>query len=421
MAFAAMGCSGEDEKAEARAERVEFLTFWTEGGELQALDKLIEIHQDRRPNAEVIKTFEKNASYQERLTQRITEQNPPDTFQSNMGERLLKWVTESQVALEEVDGSGWNIPQELLDVNSREDADSGDKKLYGVPISLIRQSSFYYNRQLFMDHEIDMEALMLPGKPGVDALLDACAKLKAAGVEEPFGVGNIYDWTLDMMFWESLFPAVVGDQYYTKFWRGEADPENDPELDEALAYLLDLSQYFNADSADVDFPEVLERIANGEQAFGQQGDWGTGVLTGLDKGYAPGEQFDVMPFPGTSNMFIFSQDVLPIVAGTPNKAATQELLNTIATEELQVQFNLIKGSLPAVKDINIEATDLTATQKATYAQFNKDGMIKLPVVHGFKPDDVMKDLSAIEKTMIESQDTEELKNYIIANYGALQR
>jgi glucose/mannose transport system substrate-binding protein len=293
--------------------------------------------------------------------------------------------------------------------------------LYGVPISLIRQSSFYYNRELFETHSIDMEALMRPGKPGVDALLEACATLKAAGVDEPFGVGNIYDWTLDMMFWESLFPAVVGDVYYKKFWNGEADPENDPELDEALAYLLDLSQYFNADSADVDFPEVLERIANGDQAFGQQGDWGTGVLTGMDKGYAPGDQFDVMPFPGTSHMFIFSQDVLPIVAGTPNKAATQELLNTIATEELQVQFNLIKGSLPAVTGIDINSTDLTETQKKTYEQFNTEGMIKLPVVHGFKPDDVMKDLSAIEKTMIESQDTEELKNYIVANYGALQR
>src|SRR5688572_1891323 len=87
LAMSAMGCSSEDAAPEAPPERVEFLTFWQTDSELAALDKLIEIHTARRPNAEITTTYEPNGSYQDRLTQRMADQNPPDTFQSNMGQR----------------------------------------------------------------------------------------------------------------------------------------------------------------------------------------------------------------------------------------------------------------------------------------------------------------------------------------------
>jgi len=401
LAMSAIGCGSEDAAPAEQPERVEFLTFWQEGAELAALEELINIHTARRPNAEIITTFEPNGSYQDRLTQRMAEQNPPDTFQSNMGQRLLI----RQANLEPVRRGNWSMPEELLEVNSV------GEDLYAVPISLIRQSSFYYNPALFTQDEID--AMNVPGKAGVDALLAACARIQEEEGIQPFSLGNVYNWTLDMMFWEALFPAIVGPEYYQAFWKGEADPANDPQLDEALSYLLELSQYFNADSAEIDFPEALDNIAEGEAACGQQGDWGTGMLAAK---FELGVEFDVMPFPGTSDLFIFSQDVLPIVAGTPNRAATQELLNTIATEELQIEFNRIKGQLPALTGMDVSS--LNSAQQAVYAHFD-NAAARIPVVHGYKPDDVMKDLSAIEKTMIETQDTEELKTYLTANYGLL--
>jgi len=423
LAFAAIGCSGEDEETAPQVERVEILTAWNQGGEKDALDKLIEIHTARRPNAEITSSSEPDRdSFNERLTTRMNDRNPPDTFPSNMGERLKVWVKGGASRLAPVEQGNWSMPQELLNVNSY------NGELYGVPISLIRQSSFYYNIDVLAEHEIDPESLNIDGPDGVQALLDACATLRAGGIEYPFALGNQWDWTLDMLFWENLFPALVTPEYYTAFWKGEANPESDAELDDALAVLLELSQYFNPDSADIDFPEGLDRIAIGEESvFGQQGDWGTGVLIGMtdadgnNKGYQPGTQFGVMPFPGTAKRFIFSQDVFPIAAGTPNRAATQELLNTIASEELQIEFNLIKGSLPARDDINIEATDLTDVQKATYNQFKASDTVKLPVVHGFKPDDVMKDLAKEMKAMVATGDTSDFKDYLVANYSLLEQ
>jgi glucose/mannose transport system substrate-binding protein len=386
-------------------EEVEILTNWSEGEGLEALDTLIAIHQARRPNAEVTLRIESEATF----PSASFEQDPPDTFQAPMGQRLLKWVDH----LEPVTRHDCAMPNEALDVNAR------DGELYAVPISITRVASFFYNPALLESHGIDVAELNQPGMAGVQVLLDACATLATdpdAPIERPFALGNQWDWTLDMLFWEALFPAIVGPDYYMRFWSGQADPLNDGELEQALAVLLELSQYFNADSADIDFPEGLARIAEGQCAFGQQGDWGHGIL--VTDGYAPGVDFEVMAFPGTADAFVFSGDVFPIVAGTPNRAATQELLNTIASEELQVAFNAVTGMLPALEGIDIHATELSAVQKTSYEHFDR-ATHRLPGVYGFKPDDVMPDLATIEKAMVESGDSSELQAYIIANYALL--
>jgi glucose/mannose transport system substrate-binding protein len=418
LALAVVGCGSDDPETATQPERVEILTAWSNGGEEQALAKLIEIHQARRPAAEITASSEADyAAYQERLTQRMTERNPPDTFQSNMGKRLLRWVGDGQSNLEPVTQGDWAMDPIVLNVN-RDQGGEGD--LYAVPISIIRQSSFYYSPALLEEHGIEVADLMLPGIDGVNALLDACATLRAGGVEHPFGLGNQWDWTLDMLFWENLFPAIVGPEYYEAFWRGEKNPASDPELDDALNILMELSGYFNEDFNEIDFPEQLTRIADGQLAFGQQGDWSTGLLGA--EGYTLDSDFGVMPFPGTSHLFIFSEDVFPISAGTPNRAATQELLNTIASEELQVEFNIIKGSLPARSDIDVASTALNDAQKATYNHFADPAVLKIPVVHGFKADDVMSDLAKNAKTMVDAGDQDAIdtfKTYIAANYSLL--
>ena len=398
------GCSGAEVVAAPAPEKVEVSIHHAEGAGRAALDRLAEIHEARRPNADVTIHFP--------LGVRPLEPTS-DTFQASMGHRLFRWLTPGDVQLEPVTQGDWSIPHELLDVNSK------DGVLYGVPISVIRYSTFFYNPVLLESYGIKVDELNQPGMAGVQALLDACATLATDPVnpiEQPFALGNIYEWTLDMLFWEALFPAIVGPDYYTRFWNGHADPVNEPELEDALAVLLELSQYFNADSAEIDFPEVLDRIAEGECAFGQQGEWGADML--VAHGYSNGAEFGVMPFPGTADIFLFSEDSFPIVAGTGNYAATQEFLNTVATEEAQIEVNRLKGTLPALTGIDIDAHPFNDAQKASYAHFTS-ASYRLPAVHGFKSDDVMPDLSSIMKVMIETQNTRELRAYVAANYALL--
>jgi ABC-type glycerol-3-phosphate transport system substrate-binding protein len=177
-------------------EKVVISTYGEYRPPLEVLDKLIEIHEARRPNAEVS------------LRSEISPGPPSgDTFHSYMGQRLLRWVTASEVHLEPVTQGDWSMPQEILDINSK------DGLLYGVPISIVRQASFFYNPALLQAYGIDVAGLNQPGMDGVQALLDACATIATDPVhpiEQPFALGNVYDWTLDTLFWEALFPAFFG-------------------------------------------------------------------------------------------------------------------------------------------------------------------------------------------------------------------
>ena len=51
MSMGLMACGGEDEPT-AKAETVEFLTFWGKDSEFEAVQAIVDIHKTRRPNAD---------------------------------------------------------------------------------------------------------------------------------------------------------------------------------------------------------------------------------------------------------------------------------------------------------------------------------------------------------------------------------
>ncbi len=415
LALGSFGCSSEDSPS-TEPEVVEVFSLWANGGEEEALNKLLEVHSQRRPNAEVIKSVEADfVKYNDRLDDRMSQRNPPDTFQSNQGMRLKRWVLfnntdDAQSKLDPITDlaaeQGWSaaIPQEILDVNSFKGT------LYGVPLSIIRQNTFYYNKQIMADNQIDPTTWQ-----SVDDLLAACEKLKAAGIQ-PLGMGNINQWVLDMFLWENLFPSVVGADYYIDFWEGRKSPR-DQQITDTLNKLLEVWKYVNTDNTDIDFPDAMRRLdttaGSDPVAMEQMGDWGTGML--ISYGLDPDGDFGVIPFPGMKDIFMFSADVFPLSKGITHRAATRELLTTIASKEAQEAFNKIKGSLPARLDVSLDG--YSTPQIDTFNQFNSAR--RVPVVHGLKPDSIMPDLAAKAAEMVQTGDIAVVQNYLDANYQAL--
>ncbi len=419
LSIALCSCSSEDDTGDTPgAETVEVFSLWANGGERDALDKLIEVHQARRPNASVIETVEGDfTKYNDRLDQRMASGNPPSTFQSNQGMRLKKWVVlnnvdDSQSKLTAIDDlagrEGWRnvFPTEIIDVNSFRG------HLYGVPLSIIRQNTLYYNVRVLRDNGIDPAELV-----SVDSLLLACQKLSANGVT-PLAIGNKNKWVLDMFLWENLFPAVAGPDYYLEFWKGQRDP-TDSQVGSTLEKMVELWQYFNTDQADYDWPDGMQKLfptdGSAPVAMAQMGDWATGFYKA--QGLTPGEDFGAIPFPGTGGVFVFSADVFPLVTGTEQGQAAEEFIVTVGDRVAQEEFNKIKGSLPARIDASLEGfTDL---QMQSFADFNAG--IRIPVVHGLKPDDIMALAADTELEMVEFADPQPMLNYLKANYVTLQQ
>jgi len=87
-------------------ETVEIFSWWTSGGEEDALDAVIRRFEEEHPGLTVINAAEEYAEKaRETLRARVALGSPPDTFQANIGADLLRWVgdTDVETALEPLD------------------------------------------------------------------------------------------------------------------------------------------------------------------------------------------------------------------------------------------------------------------------------------------------------------------------------
>lgn len=411
---------------------VEIFSWWTSGGEQEALQAALDAHKERVPNAKVVNAAENVATdAREKLAERMQEGLPPDTFQANIGADLFKWVlfngtddSASKVeSLQKIgDANGWfdKFDPDILD------AASFNGKLYAVPVNVHRINSMFYRKDLFEKHG-------LTPPTSLEELHTLCDEIKAdadiqaegpEGTVACMGLGNLNDWTLSLMVFEMVLPAVAGGEYYESFWRGNekvTDQQIADTLDEALFLYCggtDTSDcpatgYFNADIDTVDWTTAVGKMVAGSALMAPMGDWAKAHLE--SEGLVAEEDFGVIPFPGTDGTFVFTSDSFPLTKGAPNREGAIELLRTLASKEAQIAFNRKKGSISARTDI--DPTEFDEQTQGVIAEF-KDST-KVMALSGLKPGDVMPTLNTELRDSMEAGSTEIISNYLEANYSTL--
>ncbi len=197
---AATACSAAPGARTNPSGSVEIFSWWTSGGEADALEAIIALHEERMPDAQVINA---SAAYadkaREQLQRRMEAGAPPDLFQANIGADLFKWVLlngkdDADARVEDLtviaEERGWleAFAPEVLE------AASFDGKLYGLPINVHRINSLFYRKDLFEAHELDP-----PGT--IDELLALCDTIRddsdlqaesPTGTMACLGLGNKY-------------------------------------------------------------------------------------------------------------------------------------------------------------------------------------------------------------------------------------
>lgn len=351
-------------------------SWWTSESERGALDAVIAVHRKRFPSVQVINAAESLADKaRDRLVDRMSTGLPPDTFQANIGKDLFKWVlfngeNDADSKVENLDElaqeNDWN--RQLAP--PVRDALSFEGRMYGVPMNVHRINSLFYNKHVLND-------LNLPLPDSVDELFQTLEALRVAGYQYPLSIGNRNNWTMSLFTMENLFPAVAGPQFYLDYFKGSHEPEH-PLMRETLDTLLRLWPYFNNDALELDWTggvELLFAEGEGQAVMSVMGDWATGHLKA--KGFEPGVDFGVIPFPGTRGTFVFTSDSFPLAKGAPSRSAAIELLTTLGSREGQLAFNALKGSIPARVDIDPDS-DLDVLGRRTWADFQHDkGVVAL--------------------------------------------
>ena len=321
----------------APAGKLEIFSWWTAGGEAEALNAVFGIYHARYPAVQIVNaTVAGGAGTNAKavLKTRMLGGDPPDSFQVHAGHELIDtWVRNG--SMEPLTGlfkaEGWTtaMPRGLLDILSYK----GD--IWSVPVNIHRANVLWYNKKIFADAHLAPPATL-------DEFFKDADALKAKGIV-PFALGDKEGWEAGHAF-EAVLIAALGADGYRGLWTGTT-PWTGPKVTAALEIFKRMLAYANTDHAALTWDGAGEYIMGGKGAMMIMGDWANGWFT--SKTF---NEYGWAPPPG--NMGVY--DALSDSFGLPKKVRDREnvmaWLRVLGSREGQQAFNPLKGSICARTD-----------------------------------------------------------------------
>lgn len=413
------GCgedSGSPTDTQQQPDTVEIFSWWTAGGEKEALDAVLALHTESHPDTTIsnIALEGGGMNARERLEERLRAGTPPELFQSNFGtgamRNWLEFIAPGEPTIEPLDElfdeEGWStaFPQLLRD------SVSVDGQVYAVPLNVHRTNSLFYNVKIFEDNGLEPPSTLDEFYAVGDALLALDPPIV------PLALGSAEPWTMSLMMMENLLISTAGPEYYQTFFSGAGDPD-DPEMLANLQEMITLWQgYVNENAGDLTWDEATQMVADGDAAMTIMGDWAKGYL--VNAGLTPGVDFGQVPTFGTADTFVFSGDCFPIAVDAANMAGGLELLRTLGSKEAQDVFNPIKGSIPARTDADVSLYD--ELSQATYADFKDSNVTLVLSVAGLVPSGFGDAIAGAAPDMLEAGDPEPMLAALRGAYPLLK-
>ena len=213
-----------------------------------------------------------------------------------------------------------------------------DGKKWGVPYTYY-QWGIYYRADIFEEQGIAPPATWAE-------LLEACAKLKAAGIT-PFAIGTKALWPTGGWF-DYLNLRVNGYEFHMDLTSGKV-PYTDPKVKAVFERWAELVEpgYFIENHAAIDWQEAVPLLVQGKAAMYLMGNFAHATM--LDGGLKE-EQIGFLQFPeitpGLPKAEDAPTDTLHIPAKAKNKEDARKFLAFLATAEVQTAINKTLGQLP---------------------------------------------------------------------------
>ncbi len=336
------------EAGASAAGQLEIFSWWTSGGEVEALNALFEIYSAENPDVEVINAAMAGGAGQGGnmkvlLETRLMGGEPPESFQVHLGRELI----DSHVIagrMEPLDflyeEAGFNevFPQALIDIASYEG------KPWSVPVNIHRSNVLWYR-------PTKLEAAGVAAVPTTwDEFFAAAELLKAAGIPA-IGIAGA-DPNFNGHYLENILVATLGPEKYMGLFNGTTSWE-DEGVTQAIDILNRLYDYTFEDFLSVAWGDITDRFAADEgSAMLLMGDWTHGVL--MSMGF---EDYMWVPSPGTAGIFNVLSDSFGLPVGVKNRDNAINWLKVCGSREGQDAFNPIKGSIPARTDADTSLYD----------------------------------------------------------------
>jgi len=415
LAPAACGRSGGGAAPSAGAQRPIEMFGWVEQiGDADPLAALAATHQRHNPGDTIINArAASSGEARNGLRARMLRNDPPDTFQANVGNDLMQWVLFNGIdALESkvvpldddvvaADVASWRkaIPAELLEQVSYKG------RIYGVPANVHRNNTVFYNK-----HVLAKFGLREP--TSVADLLAQGRTLRDKGVPL-IAVGSRQPWTLSLLLFECLLVSREGTAFYRDFFAGRLAPD-DRRIVGTLQAGLELLAFANPDQRQLSWEQAVEKVVRGEAAMTVMGEWARGPF--IAAGMRLGVDYDEIPFPGTTDVFVFSADAFGLPMDAKNRAAAARLLATVGSVEGQRALSQARRTLAARVDVPPPADDPALAR--SYALLQKGPL--LMALSGLVPAAVTRDLDASLGEMTDRRDVDPVVQTLRSRYVLLK-
>jgi glucose/mannose transport system substrate-binding protein len=362
----AVALIGFPQGAAALSGKLEIFSWWTAGGEAEALKALFDVYQKHYPGVQIINaTVAGGAGTNAKavLKTRMLGGEPPDSFQVHAGHELIDtWVKSGyMVPLTSLFRSeGWTrvMPRGLLDILSYQG------QIWSVPVNIHRANILWYSKKVFAD------ANLAPPKTFSDFFAVADA-LKAKGIV-PLTFGDKDGFESGHTF-ETVLIGVLGADGYRGLWNGKMSWMS-PKVTQALETYKRMLTYTNSDHAALTWDEAGQYLIDGKAGMLIMGDWTNGWL--MSKNFSG---YGYVPAPGNENIY----DALSDSFGLPKKVANPDnvmaWLRVLGSKEGQEAFNPLKGSICARTDCNPKL--FSPYQQWTAQHWTTDAIVP-SVIHG---------------------------------------
>lgn len=329
----------------ANATELEVMHWWTSGGEAAAVAEFAKAF-DATGHTWVDAAIAGGENARAVMISRITGGDPMGAFQFNHGRQaeelieagLLRDITEIAEA------EGW---LDLVNPPSLLEACTVDGRVYCAPVNIHSWQWLWVSHKAFADAGLDVPANWAEFAASADAL-EAAGKIPMAMGQEGWQQSGAFNVMMASLLPSDIFLSVYGDK--------DADVAAGAEVASVFA-AADAARSMSANSTVQNWNDATNLVITG-QAGGQiMGDWAQGEFAVA--GSVAGEDYSCLPGLGTNPRLSTGGDAFyfPVLDDAEQSAAQAELAALLLKPDVQVSFNLAKGSLPVRGDIDLSAAN----------------------------------------------------------------
>ena len=331
----------------AHAVDLEVTHWWTSGGEAAAVAEFAKAFNEKTEHTWVDGAIAGSGGVARPIMiSRITGGDPMAATQFNHG-RQAEELVEAGLMLDLTDvaeAEGW---RDIVHPVALLDSCTIDGRIFCVPVNIHSWQWIWLSHAAF-------EKVGTPVPTNWDEFVAAAPKLREAGIV-PLAMGN-QAWQASGAFGVMAIAIAGQDAWSAVNIDKNADVAAGPEYAKVFEAAAN-ARAFREGSNVQDWNQATNMVITGQAGAQIMGDWAQGEFQVA--GQVAGEDYSCLPGLGVNEVISTGGDAFyfPKIDDPAVEAAQKELASLMLSQEVQVSFNLKKGSLPVRGDVDLAAAN----------------------------------------------------------------